>query len=476
MEIIKKIIVASIVLGLAGCGDNDVAPYLDAESTSSCRDISYANGTHNLGMASDVFNANLRQISKEYTGGSDVQEFVREGILNSNGQYRAFLGRFVQHCKGNPDLGTNTAVVDVINQLYQETKTTLSMASCKSFNDGLFKNTEIIAEFEANSAKYNLRKIAKVLKDPRFGEDYFKSNVEKHCAVNPYTFLTAAYRNAANSAERVISSEIYAAEKVEEDKRMAEEQRRKQALHLENLDKYGKNLYASNAATCQNLATQYALSFNDDIDSEPFKQAVMATLGSIPHPKLAHQKEAYEKILKGDPDLLISSISSHCADHADIDTAVLNTRWVAESMSPAVYEIKNKYYHPAALEQAIACENQTATQPPCFDTADNYMSYYHVLAKVKQLNDEISTAELKLSRVPDASQILRESYAEPCKQKVIAEGYYNDEYDVQVKKRCPKEAINEYFKPVRQEIKSLQSELNVKQNELDELLELGALP
>ncbi|EPL60204.1 hypothetical protein B382_22425 [Stutzerimonas stutzeri B1SMN1] len=474
MKNIKISLVATLVV-LSGCGDGDVAPYIEAASTSSCENINYYNSNHDMARALALVNAGLDKVSKEYTDDTEAQEFVRRAILN-DGEYRNYTSRILSYCSGNPALGTNEALVDVMNSVISDSKSVLGVASCKSFNDGLFEAGGALAEIEANPDTYNMKDIGVVIKDARFGSEYFEREVSEFCEVNPYKHLVGAYRKAWISAGKVISDEIYAAKKVEEDKVKAEEAQQKQSTHLANIEKYGHDLYESNGATCDNLKIQYDLSFNDEIDRSPFEAAVMQTLRSIPLPALRHQELAFTQQLNSDPERLLSAIVSKCEGSASIEDAALNTHWVAEAESEVVSALAHERVGESTKALAKNCANLIPGSKPCFEAASDYITYDGYKQSVELANVKLAEAERRLNVAPPSDWELVNGpygYADKCKKRLFDEGYRDSDLNAKIESQCPKEALVEFFMPVREEVKKIKLEGAEAQKKLDEMLVLS---
>ncbi len=457
----KRMVLISALVITQGCNSSDdTAPYIDADSTFSCKDVNLSQFHNDIGKALRMIDTETLQLKSAYKEDTSIQTFFREAATKNTAYYLLLRQKTIEACAANPGLSLSHALTDGLNALYKESLKDMRLATCRSFDEE-FDNAQILQEMQHPSKQPPLGDtialgVIPVLEDKRYGVAYFEKRVKNHCKEKPSERIWDAYSLVAESAMKVISSERLAAQNLEEAKEAAEKARAKDELNKDNLRKYGHNLYQSGEPDCKGLREQYELSIYGEENLDIFPQAFYDTVHSIPRLSKPYQQEAFEEQLESRYKNTARLLAYNCS--TTIEDAILSIPEVMDSVSPIISELKSLALGPRggqaaelALKNAIECEKETENlNLICPDNAEDFLNYNLAPFLIEDLENTLERLEAERKNKPNDFEL--GSYGQDCKQRLIDQGLRDKEYDNAVQEQCISEALDEYFSPLDKEI------------------------
>lgn len=467
----KRIALISALAMIQGCGSpDDVAPYIDADSTFSCKEINLSQFHNDTGNALRMIDTGVSQLKSAYTEETLIQIFFRETVTKNTAYHLILRQKAIEACAANPENGVNQALTDGLNSLYKQSLEDMRLATCRSFGNG-FDNEQILKEMQNPSQKLpfgdmTALSIKPILADNRYGATYFANEVPSHCKDNPNERIWNAYYSVAQPALKVITSEQQAAHKIKNEQEAAEKQRISEELHQENLKKYSKDLYQSGTPGCEDFAALHELSISAENDRSTFQSALNDTVNSIPELSTEHQRNAFQHALESNHENTVRIIANNCS--TSIEQAVLKIPAVMDSRSEIIGELTSLAQKTTwgvegkaaelALKHALECEQKDSRNSVCLNTAQEFFNYSLAPLQIKELEKKLEKLEAQQQIKP--SDLELGSYGNDCKQRLINQGLRDKEYDLAAQEKCTPEALTEYFAPLNKDIDTIKKDIS----------------
>lgn len=473
---------------LSGCGSsNSEVPYVSADSTFTCDQLNRSDALGNTATTNSILKSAFKQLDNEYVEDTAIQRFYR-GLVRKDLDYA-----FQHHketlaaCNGHADKGVNEAATDGLNSMYARAMREPRWATCTAYLDGNVNIDGVIQEMMKPTvlviggdsvASY----VSVVYSAKGYGLDYLKKEVKSNCEAAPDKRLWNAFSEVSAPVANKLYQEASEAAEAERKKKVEEER-------ANRLSRYSSSLYASKTASCDNFREQAQwASYSSDEDSPTFLAGLRATVADMPRPEKQYQREAFEKALEANFEDTVRAVVNNCGSDTTPEAAVLQSRVITEAKTPyyleleALFEDKrradtcNGYAnvcpqgaeHMAAkrtFNEGVACESgQAGDGVTCFAVPADAYAYHLAVIQVGLLTNKRDEVKEKLS--PAASSREVDYYMEPCKQRVIQRGFREDEYDAEVQRVCPGEALQTYLEPVKAELAKVEADIAAKQAEI----------
>jgi len=466
----KRIALISALAMAQGCGSSDdAAPYIDADSTFSCKEVNLSQYHNNIANSLRMIDTGVSQLKSAYTEETLIQTFFRETVTKNATYHLILRQKAIEACAANPENGVNQALTDGLNSLYKQSFEDMRLATCRSFGNE-FDNEQILNEMQNPSQKLpfgdiTALNIKPILADNRYGAAYFANEVPSHCEDNPNERIWDAYDSVAQPALKTITSEQQAAQKIKNEQEAADKKRISEELHQENLRKYGKDLYQSGTPGCEDFKALHELSIFAENDRSTFQSALNDTVNSIPKLSTEHQRSAFQHALESNHENTVRIIANNCS--TSIEQAVLTIPAVMDSRSEIIDELtslaqKNRGIEgnaaELALKHALECEQGTNSQNSvCFNSAQDFLNYSLAPLQIKELENKLEKLEAQKQIKPSDFEL--GSYGNDCKQRLINQGLRDKEYDVAAQEKCTPEALTEYFAPLNKDIDAMKKDI-----------------